>query len=90
MTTLERLQELLTKEFAIDRAKLTPDARLEDLDIDSLRMIEILFCVEDEFRITVAADQAELKAKLHTFGDLAGYIDTVIAEQGKQAGAAAS
>ena len=55
MTTLERLQELIAKEFGIEAAKLTPAARLEDLDIDSLRMIEIVFCVEDAFGITVAA-----------------------------------
>jgi hypothetical protein len=33
--------------------KLTRDARLEDLEIDSLRMIEIIFRVEELFEITV-------------------------------------
>jgi acyl carrier protein len=38
-------------------------------------MIEIVFCVEEEFGITVAADAAELRARLATFGDLAAYIE---------------
>jgi len=83
MTTEERLRALLASEFDIAAEQLTPGARLEDLDIDSLRMIEILFCVEDTFRITVPADPAQLKASVHTFGDLAGYIDSIIAGQGK-------
>ena len=77
MTTLERLQGLLAREFAIDGARLDPSATLESLDIDSLRMIEILFVIEDEFKVTVAAEQTELRARLKTLGDLAAYIDSL-------------
>ena len=81
MTTLERLQALLARDFDIPLDRLRPKARLEDLDIDSLRMIEILFSVEETFSITVATQQAELKERLQTVGDLAGYIDALVAEQ---------
>jgi acyl carrier protein len=81
MTTLERLQALLAKEFGLPVERLQPEARLEDLDIDSLRMIEILFSVEEAFSITIAAEQAELKERLKTLGDLASYIDTLVVEQ---------
>lgn len=83
MTTLERLQALLARDFEIAKDALVPEATLESLDIDSLRMIEILFCVEEEFRIAVSSEQNELRARLKTLGDLAGYIDSVVAEQGK-------
>lgn len=79
MTTFERLQGLLVRDFDIKPEALHPEATLESLDIDSLRMIEILFCVEDEFKITVAAEQSELRARLKTFGDLAAYIDSLAA-----------
>jgi acyl carrier protein len=83
MTTLERLQELLTSDFDLDPGVVQRDARLEELDIDSLRMIEILFSVEDAFKITVPAEQAELRTRLKTVGDLADYIDTLAgAKQG--------
>ena len=78
-TTLERLRELLIRDFGIAREALEPRATLESLDIDSLRMIEIVFCVEEEFAIAVDADAAELKARLATFGDLAAYIDELAA-----------
>jgi acyl carrier protein len=78
MTTIERLRELLQRDFQLAADRLTPEARLEDLEIDSLRMIEILFSVEDAFGIAVPADPAQLKAKVQTFGDLAAYIDELV------------
>jgi len=79
VTTFERLQALLGKDFDLPLEKLERDARLEDLEIDSLRMIEIMFSVEDAFKITIPAEQAELKARLTTFGDLVDYIDGLVA-----------
>jgi len=81
MTTFDRLQALLKKDFDIESHGLGSDAQLEELNIDSLRMIEILFCVEDAFKITVPSGEAELRARLKTVGDLVFYIDTLIAEQ---------
>ena len=79
MSTLERLRVLLARDFDLAAEKLQPEATLEGLEIDSLRMIEILFCVEDEFKIAIPAEHAELKSRLKTFGDLAEYIDTLAA-----------
>ena len=79
MTTLERLQEMLARDFDLDRARLVPDATLESLDIDSLRMIEILFTIEDTFKVTVAAEQSEIRARVKTLGDLAAYVDELAA-----------
>jgi len=78
MSTLERLRELLARDFDLAPERLQPDATLESLEIDSLRMIEILFSVEDEFKIAVPAEHNELKARLKTLGDLAEYIDGLV------------
>ena len=79
MSTVERLRALLVRDFDLAPEALQPEATLESLEIDSLRMIEILFCVEDEFKIAVPSEHAELKARLKTFGDLAAYIDSLAA-----------
>jgi acyl carrier protein len=78
MTTIDRLRELLQRDFQLPPERLTPEARLEDLEIDSLRMIEILFCVEEAFGIAIGADPAEIRARVQTFGDLAAYIDELV------------
>ena len=75
MTTLERLRDLLARDFDIPAEKLVPEATLEDLGIDSLQMIEIVFSVEDEFKLKVEADAAEIRTRVKTLRDLAGFID---------------
>jgi acyl carrier protein len=77
MTTIERLRALLARDFDMKPEALAPEATLESLDIDSLKMIEIVFCVEDEFKIAAPNDQAELR-NLRTFGDLAAFVDDVM------------
>ncbi|MGH8615979.1 MAG: acyl carrier protein [Gammaproteobacteria bacterium] len=77
MTTLERLQEVMLKNFDLKVEALEPEARLADLDIDSLGVIDLMFCVEDEFKITVSREQVELD----TIQDVVTYIDHLIAEQ---------
>ena len=81
MGTRERLKALLEKDFDIPPEKLVPEARLEDLDIDSLRMIEIFFAVEETFAVTASSDQAELRARIQTYGDLVEYIEELVAKQ---------
>ena len=81
MSAFEPLQQLLHKDFDIPLEKLRRDATLEDLEIDSLRMIEILFSVEETFGITVQADQSELRTKLKTFGDLADHVETLVMQR---------
>ena len=78
MSTLERLRDLLARDLDLAPERLQPEATLESLEIDSLRMIEILFSVEDEFKIAVPAEHNELKARLKTLGDLAEYIDGLV------------
>jgi acyl carrier protein len=79
MSTLERLQGLLARDFQLAPAALVPEATLESLEIDSLRMIEILFSIEDEFKITVPAEPAQIRERVKTLGDLAGFVDEILA-----------
>ena len=83
MSTIERLSALLERDFEVRRDALQSQATLESLDIDSLRMIEILFRIEDEFGIRVPSEPAELRERLRTLGDLAGYVDELIARPAK-------
>lgn len=77
MTTLERLQTLLLDHYPLKREDLTPQASLEDLQIDSLGVMELFFNIEDEFHIKVPNGQVPLQ----TVGDVVAYIDRLMAEQ---------
>ncbi|MBA3696349.1 MAG: acyl carrier protein [Methylotenera sp.] len=82
MTTINRLRAMLVKDYKLDADKLTEDARLEDLGIDSLGMAELLFNLEDEFGLTLSDDAATLT----TFGDVVRFIDKLIAARDTPAG----
>lgn len=81
MNTYDRLAHILTGEYNLLTEKLLPEARLEDLGVDSLGVMELLFKIEDEFGIRVPTDQTELA----TVGDLVNYVDSLIASQASDA-----
>lgn len=81
MTTLQTLQAIFKANFSLEPEVLHPDANLENLEIDSLSMIEVLFAIEDEFKITVPTVPAAWRSTMITVGDLVAYVDRLIAEQ---------
>lgn len=76
-TTIDRLRVLLVKDYKLDPATLLPDAPLEALGIDSLGVAELMFNIEDEFKVTIPGEPVALK----TVGDVVGYIDNLVASQ---------
>ena len=80
-TTLDALREILAANFSLQPDALTPDARLDDLDIDSLSVVEVLFAVEDRFGITIPSDSGQARNTLKTVGDLADFVDGLIVAQ---------
>ena len=76
-TSIERLREILMRDYQLDLDRLSLDAPLEGLGIDSLGVAELLFTIEDEFRITLPSDAVPLA----TVGDVARYIDELVAVQ---------
>lgn len=81
MTTLESVQVMLQTNFDLSADVVRPEARLEDLAIDSLAVIEIMFAIEDEFKVIVPSEPAALQEQMKTVGDLVAYIDRLVAEQ---------
>jgi acyl carrier protein len=77
MTTLERLQKIIVKDFELKPEDLKANASLESLGLDSMSTIDLLFSIEDEFNIQVSREPVELKM----IQDVVDYIDRLIAEQ---------
>jgi acyl carrier protein len=72
MSTLEVLQQILIEEFKRDRGQLRPDTRLEDLGIDSLDLVDLIFKIEDRFGLKIKDD---VPRSLVTLADVTAYID---------------
>lgn len=75
MSTLELLQGILVKEFKLSPERLTADATLADLDIDSLDLVDLIFKLEDHFSLKIKDD---VPRSLTTLGDVAAYIDQLL------------
>jgi acyl carrier protein len=80
-TTFERLERILANEFEVAASVIAPTARLDSLGIDSLAVIEVIFRLEDEFKISFPQDPGELT----TIGALVSAIDGLVAQQRAQA-----
>jgi acyl carrier protein len=71
----------LLKTYPVDPSTVRLDQPLDELGIDSLGVGLLLFDVEDEFKIKLAADPGPLR----TVGDVVGYIDEVLEAQRSEA-----
>ncbi|MEV2255554.1 phosphopantetheine-binding protein [Streptomyces sp. NPDC050147] len=56
--TYGRLVDLLVDRFEVDRAEVAPDTRFEDLDMDSLFLVELLLVIQSEFKVDIGEDAA--------------------------------
>ena len=55
-----KLTELLVDELGIERDDITTDAKFEeDLDVDSLGVVELLMALEDNFGVKIPDEEAE-------------------------------
>jgi acyl carrier protein len=77
-STFERLSAILMKDYKLQPDRLTLDAPLESLGIDSLGTVELLWSIEEAFQIKLPPDPVELL----TLGDVVRYVDKLIARQG--------
>jgi len=54
------LNDVLVSELGLDADKINDDAHFEeDLDVDSLGVVELLMALEDEFDIKIPDEEAE-------------------------------
>jgi acyl carrier protein len=56
--TEEHVRELLASFLAVPAAKLLPDAELQDLGVDSLAAVELIFEIEERFGVSVPNERA--------------------------------
>ena len=55
-----KLTKVLVEELGLDADKISDDARFEeDLDVDSLGVVELLMALEDVFEVSIPDEEAE-------------------------------
>lgn len=69
-----KLVDLLVDELGIERDAITTDAKFEeDLDVDSLGVVELLMALEDNFGVKIPDEEAE---QITTVGEAIDLVET--------------
>ena len=72
-STYDRLKAIVVEQLGVDEEDVTPEASfVDDLNADSLDLVELIMSLEEEFGLEISDEDAE---KIATVGDAASYIE---------------
>jgi acyl carrier protein len=71
--TEERVRAIITDLLGVDEEQIVPEARFrEDLEADSLDLVELIMAFEEEFEGEISDEEAQ---KITTVGEAVDYIN---------------
>lgn len=71
--TFERVKKIVVDLLGVEPDQITLEARFrEDLEADSLDLVELIMALEEEFGGTVSDDEAQ---QIKTVGQAVGYVE---------------
>ena len=76
---VNRVKGILAEECAVDRAALLDDAKLEDVGISSVDMVQVMFAIEEAFGISI--EQEDMSLDIETVGEVTSAIQRLVADQ---------
>lgn len=72
----EIIKKIIAEQFGISENEVTLDLRLEDdLDADSLDLVDIAMSLEDEFKLEIMGDEFDDLDHPLTVGDIVKFVE---------------
>lgn len=70
MTTFEKIANLIAEARGIEVTEIKPETSFEDMELDSLDVIEVVMAIEEAFEITI-----ESEGDMKTVSDLVELVE---------------
>ena len=74
--------EIIAEKAAVARDKIVGTASLQELEIESLDVVEIIFAIEEKFDIHVPFNANDQELEFDTVSDVVKAVEALIAESG--------
>ena len=72
-STYERLKKIVIEQLGVDEEQVTPEASfVDDLNADSLDLVELIMSLEEEFGAEISDEDAE---RIRTVQDAVDYVE---------------
>jgi acyl carrier protein len=77
-STLDRVRDIIVDLLGVEPEQITPEARFrEDLEADSLDLVELIMAFEEEFGGEISDEDAQ---QITTVGEAVSYVEQQMAE----------
>jgi acyl carrier protein len=78
---LDEVRLIISKHCSLGVDALTPDTKLEEIDVESLDLVEIMFEIEERFKIEVPQNpNKDSRLEFTTVGDIAEGVRSILAK----------
>ncbi len=71
MAVFEKVKSIVVDQLGVDEGDVTLETSFEELNADSLDIVELIMALEEEFDLDIPDEEAE---KIRTVGDAVNYI----------------
>ncbi|MGI6733175.1 MAG: acyl carrier protein [Anaerovoracaceae bacterium] len=71
--TFNKIAELIAENKDMELSEITPETSFDDMELDSLDVIEVVMSIEEAFGITLEIDDS-----IKTVGDLVDLVDSLV------------
>ena len=77
----ERILELVAEQTGVDPQQIPLNRKFEDLNLDSVAIVELVFSLEETFDISIpfeGLDETEIKKRFYTVSTLADHLKDLL------------
>jgi acyl carrier protein len=78
-TIMDGVRQIISKELKIPLERITPDTALQNIGVESLDLIEIIFALEEKFNVSIPynANETAAAGKGEPAGAALGKLETI-------------